>query len=250
MAASGKSALILGATGATGKHLLRELLGSSYFTRVGEYGRRGTSLDSITTGKEKLEQKTIDFEKIEEAGLGEGRWDVVYITLGTSRAKAGSAAAFEKIDREYVVNAARAAKTDDPEHKQRLVYLSSTGANASSPFLYPKSKGLTELALASLGYQDTIIFRPGFLQGAERNERRLLEGLFTPVASALQKYVNSGIAIDVSVLAKSIRIAGELGSSAIPPEVKPTSEGEDGHKFTVIGNNGAIALSKVGAEEK
>jgi hypothetical protein len=40
-----------------------------------------TPLDSIVTGKEKLEQKTINFEKLEESGLKDGKWDTVYITL-------------------------------------------------------------------------------------------------------------------------------------------------------------------------
>ncbi|TFK48449.1 hypothetical protein OE88DRAFT_1634565, partial [Heliocybe sulcata] len=244
--ATGRSALILGATGATGRHLLRELLSSPQFTRVGEYGRRVTSLDSLTSGKEKLEQKTIDYEKIEEAGLREGKWDVVYITMGTTRALAGSAAAFEKIDREYVVNAARAAKTDDPTHRQRVVYLSSGGANPTSPFLYTKSKGLTELALASLGYDDTIIFRPGVLQGAERGDSRPLEHVVGAVFSILSK-VSSSLAAHVSVVAKAMRIAGELGSSAIPPEVKPTTEGEEGKKLTAIGNAGTITLAEVAA---
>jgi oxidoreductase len=59
---------------------LKELLSSPHFTRVGEYGRRVTPLEQITSGKEKLEQKTIDFEKLEDAGLKDGRWDVVFIT--------------------------------------------------------------------------------------------------------------------------------------------------------------------------
>ena len=40
---------------------------------------RVTPLDKIDVGKDKLEQKTIDFEKLEESGLKEGKWDVVYI---------------------------------------------------------------------------------------------------------------------------------------------------------------------------
>jgi N-acetyl-gamma-glutamylphosphate reductase len=80
MSSTGKSALLIGATGATGKHLLKELLGSPHFTRVGEYGRRVTSLDQLSNGKEKLEQKTIDFENLAGAGLAEGKWDVVFIT--------------------------------------------------------------------------------------------------------------------------------------------------------------------------
>ena len=78
---SGKSALLLGATGAVGKHVLRELIASNEFTRVGEYGRRVTPLDQLSpNAKDKLEQKTVDFERIEEAGLRDGKWDVVFIT--------------------------------------------------------------------------------------------------------------------------------------------------------------------------
>ena len=77
---SGKSALIIGATGAVGKNLLRELVASSEFTRVGEYGRRVTPKDKLGEGSSKLEQKTIDFEKLEEAGLKDGKWDVVFVT--------------------------------------------------------------------------------------------------------------------------------------------------------------------------
>lgn len=47
---------------------------------MGEYGRRVTSIEQIESGKEKLEQKTIDFEKLEEAGLNARKWDVVFIT--------------------------------------------------------------------------------------------------------------------------------------------------------------------------
>lgn len=77
---TGKSAVIIGATGQVGRQVLKNLLASSEFTRVGEYGRRVTPADQITTGKDKLEQKVIDFEKITESRLKEGKWDVVYIT--------------------------------------------------------------------------------------------------------------------------------------------------------------------------
>lgn len=78
---SNASALLIGATGQTGRIVLKELLSAPHFARVGEYGRKTTPLEDITDGKEKLEQKTIDFENLEgEKGLKEGRWDVVYIT--------------------------------------------------------------------------------------------------------------------------------------------------------------------------
>lgn len=82
---SGKSALLIGATGAVGKHVLRELIASKEYTRVGEYGRRVTSKDQLGEGSSKLEQKTLDFEKLEDAGLKDGKWDVVFITYVPSQ---------------------------------------------------------------------------------------------------------------------------------------------------------------------
>ena len=77
---AGLSALILGATGATGKVLLQELLASPSYSSVSEYGRHVTEQEKLVAGKEKLEQKVIDFERLEEAGLKDGKWDVVFIT--------------------------------------------------------------------------------------------------------------------------------------------------------------------------
>ena len=97
---AGKSALLLGGTGAVGKKLLAELLASDEWVRVGEYGRRVSAIRQGPPAK--LEQKVIDFEDLGKAELKAGRWDVVFVTLGTTRAQAGSAAQFEKIDRECV----------------------------------------------------------------------------------------------------------------------------------------------------
>ncbi|KAH9479324.1 Protein FMP52, mitochondrial [Psilocybe cubensis] len=241
---SSQTALIIGATGQTGRHLLQNLLASPHFSHVGEYGRRVTPTEEITTGKDKLEQKTIDFEKISESGLKQKNWDVVFITLGTTRANAGSAEAFEKIDREYVLAAAKEARSSDPSASQRLVYLSSGGANSSSPFLYPKSKGLTEEGLASLGYSDTIIFRPGFLAGTNRSDHRLAESVFGKITGVLS-YVTSAVEINIRTLGKAMAEAGRLGSASLPPAVHAAQAGKDGAKFTVINNAGAIKLAEL-----
>jgi oxidoreductase len=55
-------------------------LQSPHFTRVGEYGRRITEEKDLATGKEKLEQKVIDFEKLEEGAWKNAKWDVVFVT--------------------------------------------------------------------------------------------------------------------------------------------------------------------------
>lgn len=239
-----QTALIIGATGQTGRHLLQSLLASPHFTHVGEYGRRVTPADEITTGKDKLEQKTIDFDKLQDSGLNQKKWDVVFITLGTTKALAGSAEAFEKIDREYVISAAKEAKNSDSSVPQRLVYLSSGGANSKSPFLYPKSKGLTEEGLASLGYTDTIVFRPGFLAGTERKNPRLAESVFGKLTGVLS-YVTSAVEINVSTLGRAILEAGRLGSEGLPSSIGATQEGTGDSKFTIINNAGSLKLAKL-----
>ncbi|KAJ3887647.1 hypothetical protein GG344DRAFT_90386 [Lentinula edodes] len=237
---SAQTALLIGASGQTGQHLLKELLNSPKFSQVFEYGRRVTDLESISHGKEKLQQKVIDFEKLSESGLKDGQWDVVFITLGTTRKNAGSADSFEKIDREYVINSAREARTDGKD--QRLVYLSSAGADASSSFLYTKSKGLTELGLASLGYKETIVFRPAVLAGVSRPESRPFETFGRYVTSVLS-HVTSSVEIKVGTLAKAMAKAGSLGSASLPAIAHATQEGKEGALFTVIRNSGAIALA-------
>ncbi|KAJ7576801.1 hypothetical protein C8J56DRAFT_971624 [Mycena floridula] len=238
----GKSALLLGATGQTGRHLLRTLLASPYWTRVGEYGRRLTDPKSLE-GAEKLEQKTIDFENLSESGLKDGKWDVVFIVMGTTKAIAGSAEAFEKIDRQYVINAAKEAKSSDPAVEQRLVYLSAIGANPKSSLLYPRNKGLTERGLANLGYQETIVFRPAFLIGTDRKDSRLAETAATWVTGALS-YISDSMQIKVAILAKAIAASGQLGVSALPPSAKAFKDGQEGSTYTVIQNSGALALAE------
>ncbi|KAF9265223.1 hypothetical protein L218DRAFT_924360 [Marasmius fiardii PR-910] len=240
-----KTALIIGATGQSGAYLLKELLASPHYSRVHEYGRRLTNLESLSEGKEKLEQKAINFDKLEEEGaLKGGKWDVVFITLGTTRANAGSAEAFEKIDREYVVRAAKEAKSSDPSHSQRLVYCSSNGANSQSLFLYPRSKGLTEEGLAALGYSDTIIFRPALLAGTARPERRIAEILASKVTGVLSHFTSS-LEIKVSALGKAMSVAGYLGTDNLPPQAGASKAGKEGAQFTLIGNTGALELAKL-----
>ncbi|KAG8912576.1 Protein fmp52, mitochondrial [Tulasnella sp. 408] len=252
MASTSKSVLLLGATGATGKHLLRDLLASNHFSRVVEAGRRVTPTESLqdATGKEKLTQKTIDFEKLEESGLKDEKVDAIVIVLGTSKAQAGSAEAFEKIDREYVINAAKAAKTGDP--KQRVVYLSSVGADANSHFLYTRSKGLTEQGLAAL-YSDCIVFRPGLLKEAERGEPRLVEIIYGKVLDVLP-FGKETLAIPASAfcrvkqLSKAITLAAAQGSANLAPEAlaaKEVPKKEGVSPYWVIGNKGSLGLSRL-----
>lgn len=152
------SALIFGSTGAVGRQVLQSLLSESNFARTYEVGRRKTKypIHGVETpSKEalaKLNNVTVPPAAFEDpaslkAALPESNdWTSVFITLGTTRAVAGSAETFVKIDRdcEYavmdterqgnyhaivvakscrtdVINAAKAAKLD---MHQRVLYCS------------------------------------------------------------------------------------------------------------------------------
>lgn len=79
----GLTTLLLGATGATGKHLLKEVLSSEHFSKVSEWGRSVTAPAKLPeAGKQKLEQKTIDFDNLDVPTFKQGNWDVIFITYG------------------------------------------------------------------------------------------------------------------------------------------------------------------------
>lgn len=154
MTTSTRSAILFGATGAVGKPLLSELLKSTEYDQVHTFVRKPFKSESVYKDEAKLIEHILDFEKLlkEERGskdINEIKAEAIYITLGTTRANAGSAEAFERIDREYVLAAAKAALNEEKK-EQKVLYCSSFGVSSKSPFLYPKSKGLTEEGLGEL----------------------------------------------------------------------------------------------------
>jgi len=128
------SALLVGASGQVGRQVLKELLDSSHWTEVGEYGRKLTDLsDFITkhnlpsTAVNKVKQEKVDFDALlaekdatgkETQKFKKQSWDVVLITLGTTSKDAGSNEMFKKIDKDFVVKAAEAALISPKEIHQ------------------------------------------------------------------------------------------------------------------------------------
>jgi uncharacterized protein YbjT (DUF2867 family) len=97
--------------------------------------------------------------------------DGAICALGTTRAKAGSAAAFRAIDYDYALAIAARVREGGAA---RFALTSSVGADARSRFLYTRTKGELEDAIAKLGFPSLTIVRPGFLDG-NRSENRPME---------------------------------------------------------------------------
>ncbi|KAI9310922.1 hypothetical protein BX666DRAFT_2001616 [Dichotomocladium elegans] len=222
----GKTALVLGSTGAVGKALLKNILRNGEYAKVITVGRRPAQLDD-TIPQDRLVQKTIDFENLEKFRDDFKGVNDVYCCLGTTRADAGSAEAFRKIDQGYVVQSAKIiveenklpSETLSPVH---FLYCSSTGANKSSPFLYPQSKGQTEDGISKAGFARVSIFRPGFLMVEEpRPSARFGERFYGKYINPITRYFNLSMSVPVVDVADAMRkVAQEPYEKGTEPIVK------------------------------
>ena len=146
--------LIIGATGATGKDLVKILLNDDDVQQVTVFVRRALDLTH-----EKLNTHIINFDKPEEwKHLVAG--DVLFSCLGTTRAIAGSKEAQWKIDYDYQYEFAKTARENGVE---QYVLVSAVGASAKSAVFYNKMKGALEDAVKLLDFPKLIIFQPPLL---------------------------------------------------------------------------------------
>ena len=157
-------ALVIGATGATGKELLDVLLSDGEFKQVDVFVRRELSIKS-----DKLNVNIIDFDKPEQ-WQNSVKGDVLFSCLGTTLKAAGSKEAQWKIDYDYQYAFAKAAKENGVKN---YVLVSSVSASTKSPFFYNKMKGQLEEDIVELGFEKTIILKPPIL--VRKNSDRKME---------------------------------------------------------------------------
>ncbi|PCJ69237.1 MAG: oxidoreductase [Rhodobiaceae bacterium] len=171
------TALIAGATGLVGGHLLEYLLASPRHSRVVAVTRQPLELTH-----DKLNNLVVDFDDLEDGIRATGiKTDEAYCALGTTIKKAGSQAAFRKVDFDYETAFARASLEAGAK---RFALVSAVGASASSSIFYSRVKGETEEAIRAMGFPALHIFQPGVLLG-QRGEARPAEQLAIAVTPIL-----------------------------------------------------------------
>ena len=144
-------ALVLGATGATGKEMVKLLLEDSNFSKVSLFVRRKIHIDH-----EKLTIHTIDFSRLNEYNsLVKG--DILFSALGTTKQEAGGKKEQFLVDYTYQYEFAKIASENSVSHYSLV---SSIGANKHSFFFYPKIKGALESSVKSLRFNKIHIFQP------------------------------------------------------------------------------------------
>lgn len=192
-----RSCFILGASGETGRVLLKELLQRNIFSKITLIGRRTLSFQGEE--HDHLVQEVVDFEKLDDYAAAFQGHDVGYCCLGTTRAKAG-ADGFVRVDRDYVLNAARLAKAGGVAH---FHLQSSRGADKTSRFLYLQVKGQVEEDVEGLGFERYTVYRPGVLL-VDRQESRPGEWMARKFFGAVSSVCSTSMAIGVEAVAKAM----------------------------------------------
>jgi uncharacterized protein YbjT (DUF2867 family) len=170
--------LLLGATGLTGGHVLKNLLARDEVTSVTALVRRKTDFEDS-----KLVQHEIDFDRMDShAGLFQV--DAIICCLGTTIKAAGSREQFRKVDYGYCLNAAELGRSAGAK---AFILMSAIAASSSSTIFYNRVKGELEDAVRHLGYPYLSIYSPSLLLG-NRAEKRPAEALgirLVPVVNRL-----------------------------------------------------------------
>ena len=203
-------ALVIGATGATGKDLVKQLCQDSDFDEIDIFVRRRSDFHN-----EKVKAHLVDFDHPEEwKHLVKG--DVAFSCLGTTLKSAGSKENQKVIDYDYQFNFAKAAKENNV---QDYILVSAYGASPDSKIFYSRIKGELEEAVKNLKFEKTTIFKPGMLE--RKNTDRNGEVFGLKIIKFLNKFglFKSQKPLPTSVLAKAMIVASEIKSTSFS-EVK------------------------------
>ena len=193
------TAVIIGATGAVGKEILKEILGTEYYERIYVLGRNSISR---LPEDDRLTKIVIDFENM--------RFDTsilddadVFAALGTTIKIAGSKENQRKIDVDYTVNFAKLCE----EKVRSFNVVSAIGANSKSKNFYNSLKGELEDKLKEMNLVILRIFQPSLLI-SKREDKRFFEEIFIKISPIFQILLKGNVKkyspIEASLLGKVI----------------------------------------------
>ncbi|CEL05061.1 hypothetical protein BJX68DRAFT_10203 [Aspergillus pseudodeflectus] len=211
---------LLGSTGMVGTHILNSLLSSSSVSRVDTISRRTPQAAAAAQAKLTTFVSDDTSKWASQLSTLSPTPSIFISSFATTRAAAGGFENQYKIEHDLNVELAKAAR--DAGTKV-YVLISSSGASTTSNFAYTKMKGEIEEDIKALGFERTVILRPGLIAG-QREESRPLEAAARFVAGAFGKLHSSlkdGWAQEADVIGKA---AVNTGLKALNGDVPAGSE--------------------------
>ncbi|SJN34676.1 NAD-dependent epimerase/dehydratase family protein [Psychrobacter sp. JB385] len=197
-----RKAIVIGATGLVGQHLVKQL--SELYDTLIVIARRPPRY--INTSMRFYQVN--DFDNLAEifSSVGVDKKTDAFSCLGTTKKQAGSSEAFRKIDHDYNVNFAKLCQDKGVEN---FFLLSSMNADIHSRFLYNRVKAETEQSILALNFTQTVIFRPSLLLG--KHKGRPLESMGQKAFKLISPLVSESMPLH-PISAK--RVASAMAMSA------------------------------------
>jgi uncharacterized protein YbjT (DUF2867 family) len=161
-------ALVAGATGLIGKELVKQLAAASEWSEVRALARGALPQELAVP---KVVAVKVDYGALEPPPAW-AEVDQVFCALGTTIKQAGTQEAFRRVDFDYPLAVAKAARVKGARH---FLMVTALGASARSSVFYSRVKGEIEEAVTALGFRSVTIARPSMLVG--RIPPRRTEGL-------------------------------------------------------------------------
>ena len=165
-----KTALLFGATGLIGSHLLNLLISNNNYSKIKVFVR-----SSIELNHQKIEIIQTDFNNLKNH-KEEIKGDDCFFCIGTTKKNSPDKNQYKRVELEVPKQVAQIAKSN---LVNSFVFVSSGYADPKSSGDYLKFKGLVEEELKRLNFSKLGIMRPSFLLG-NRQEKRVGEkiGIF------------------------------------------------------------------------
>ncbi|KAL3443619.1 hypothetical protein BJX65DRAFT_284824 [Aspergillus insuetus] len=211
---------LLGSTGMVGTHILNSLLSSSSVSRVDTISRRTPQAAAAAQAKLTTFVSDDTSKWASQLSSLSPTPSIFISSFATTRGAAGGFENQYKIEHDLNVELAKTAR--DAGTKV-YVLISSSGASTTSNFAYTKMKGEIEEDIKALGFERTVILRPGLIAG-QREESRPMEAAARFVAGAFGKLHSSlkdGWAQEADVIGKA---AVNTGLKALNGDVPAGSE--------------------------
>jgi len=160
-----KTALLFGASGLVGSHVLSQLISNNNYSKIKLFVR-----SSIDISDPKIEIIQTDFNNLENH-REDIKGDDCFFCIGTTKRNSPDKNEYQRIELNIPKQVAQIAKSNNIKS---YFFISSGYANSKSSGDYLKYKGLVEEEILNLGFSKTGILRPSFILGS-RKEFRLGE---------------------------------------------------------------------------
>ena len=165
-----KTALLFGASGLVGSHLLNQLIKDTNYSKIKLFVRSVTEIIDP-----KVEIIKIDFNNLQNH-KEDVKGDDCFFCIGTTKQNSSDKDEYRRVELDIPKEIAKIAKLN---LVNSFIFVSAIYANPNSSGDYVRFKGLVEEELKRLNFPKLVLMRPSFLMG-DRKEKRVGEkiGIF------------------------------------------------------------------------